>query len=382
GAIVVLEAPCDIQLLDENHVKLTRGRLVGRCPTAESKGFIVDTPNARIIDLGTEFGVHVDDRGVSEAHVFDGEIELTALASGKASQPARELAEGNAVRVNQIGTSIQAKEIRPLAFVRGEEFDARIKAETSPYHRWLAHSYALRRDPSLIAYYAFDKSADGVLVESRGDRAFDGDIRGAEWVEGRFPWKHGLRFGGPGSKDRVELSAVASKRMDFQGSFSIAVWFKSEPFTSDWQSVISKGDNHWRVQRNTLWDRHPQIHSDRHEPSALNFGHDDISYADVPDLPGRTPVDDGTWHQVVIVYEANSRGGVKYLYVDGVADADSIEVPPLLPDEDESRVWIGGNSVKSKDREFHGVIDEVAIYERALTPDQIGELYRAGKPLQ
>ena len=45
---------------------LARGRLVARCNTPESKGFTVDTPHVRIVDLGTEFGVDVQEGDVAQ----------------------------------------------------------------------------------------------------------------------------------------------------------------------------------------------------------------------------------------------------------------------------------------------------------------------------
>ncbi|MCG8509778.1 MAG: FecR family protein, partial [Rhodospirillales bacterium] len=229
GAIVVLEAPCDIQLLDENHVKLTRGKLVGKCPTDESKGFIVDTPTARVVDVGTEFGVHVDDLGISEAHVFDGEIQLTAMADGKMSQPARQLVAGDAVQVNEAGTSVQPQQVSPLAFVRGEEFDARIKAGTSPYHRWLAHAYQLRRDPHLLLHFTFDNVSDqGVVyneVESmsqlQGIFQSSNSFAPVKWREDRFGRRSAVEFDRT-SHDMIEVTQWP--RLGALNAISVCMW--------------------------------------------------------------------------------------------------------------------------------------------------------------
>ncbi|MBX2852378.1 MAG: FecR family protein [Phycisphaeraceae bacterium] len=78
GAVAILEAPATIELLDgDNALRLHAGKLVGICLTERSKGFVVRTPSMDVIDLGTEFGVHVEGDAVV-ATVFSGEVELVA----------------------------------------------------------------------------------------------------------------------------------------------------------------------------------------------------------------------------------------------------------------------------------------------------------------
>ncbi len=41
-----------------------------------ARGFKLMTPDAKVVDLGTEFGLKVSDSGKSDVHVFDGEVEV------------------------------------------------------------------------------------------------------------------------------------------------------------------------------------------------------------------------------------------------------------------------------------------------------------------
>ena len=76
GAIVILEAPAIVELLDSNNaLYLHTGKLVGLCHTESSKGFVVKTDHADVTDLGTEFGVEAGPDGI-EATVFVGEVEI------------------------------------------------------------------------------------------------------------------------------------------------------------------------------------------------------------------------------------------------------------------------------------------------------------------
>ncbi|MCG8400533.1 MAG: FecR domain-containing protein, partial [Firmicutes bacterium] len=118
GAIVVLEAPCEIELLGENRVKLSRGKLVGECSTLASKGFTVDTPNARIVDLGTEFGVQVSESGVTECHVIEGAVDV--VPDSAPSNPHR-LNGGKAARVDAQGRLTAGIVAQPARFIASIE---------------------------------------------------------------------------------------------------------------------------------------------------------------------------------------------------------------------------------------------------------------------
>lgn len=78
GAIATLKAPCTIELTTSNHTLwLESGQLLGRCPTPRSRGFVVNTPSARIVDIGTKFGVSVEDTGETHIQVFTGEVQVS-----------------------------------------------------------------------------------------------------------------------------------------------------------------------------------------------------------------------------------------------------------------------------------------------------------------
>jgi ferric-dicitrate binding protein FerR (iron transport regulator) len=74
GARVVLEGPAVFHVLTAARGRLTAGSLTAKVPPA-LKGFVVETPSLTVLDLGTEFGVRANPKGVSEVHVFDGAVE-------------------------------------------------------------------------------------------------------------------------------------------------------------------------------------------------------------------------------------------------------------------------------------------------------------------
>ncbi|MEL7500133.1 MAG: hypothetical protein AAFN77_21215 [Planctomycetota bacterium] len=77
GARVILEGPADLEIVSDNSGFLRSGKLTANVPES-AIGFEIVTPNSRVVDHGTEFGISVDANGDSETHVFDGEVELFA----------------------------------------------------------------------------------------------------------------------------------------------------------------------------------------------------------------------------------------------------------------------------------------------------------------
>jgi hypothetical protein len=81
NARVVIEGPAEFQLLAEDVVCLNYGKLYATVPP-EAIGFTVNTHTAKIIDLGTEFGVQADLNGDTILQVVKGK---TTLVAGKKS---------------------------------------------------------------------------------------------------------------------------------------------------------------------------------------------------------------------------------------------------------------------------------------------------------
>lgn len=75
GAEVVLEAPATLEIIDAMNCRLKRGTLVADVPHT-AIGFTVDTKDAKVVDLGTRFGVSADDDGKYLVHVIEGLVEV------------------------------------------------------------------------------------------------------------------------------------------------------------------------------------------------------------------------------------------------------------------------------------------------------------------
>jgi hypothetical protein len=146
----------------------------------------------------------------------------------------------------------------------------------------------------------------------------------------------------------------------FQGltnAMSFEAWIRVPGWTNTLECVFSKGQP-WALQRN--WDS-----------SSLLFS---TTGLDNTDLQGNIPVDDGNWHHVVAGYD----GSQKFLYVDGVLDVQ-VAAQGSITTSDAPAV-IGDNPfwAPQGQRLFTGELDEVTLYNRALSPSEIAQIYAAG----
>ncbi len=97
------------------------------------------------------------------------------------------------------------------------------------------------------------------------------------------------------------VDAGSSSTFNFSGPFTVEAWFKVTSFPYQWDALITKGDDSWRIARsNSL--------------NYLAFSTNGLSNVD---MTGTTNVNDGNWHFFAAVYD----GSTKTLYVDGRVDA-------------------------------------------------------------
>jgi hypothetical protein len=366
GAKVILQGPVTYEVESMNGGFMQVGKLTGKVEVEAAKGFTVRTPTATVTDLGTEFGVAVDQQGCTTSHVFRGEIEVQ-LAADDAKQDGRtfRLTKNESVRIekhnNGKAMTVQHGTANPAAFVLVEQFSKLVREQSlTPFHRWKAYSRQLRQDPALVAYYTFESAGQSNEVlpnRSPAGKLLDGQVQSAEWVYGRMPGKFALLFHGPNSGDKVVLPE--QNLFNFAGPFSVAIWFKVGEFTGFFYApLITKEDNTWRLQQ-------------KDGEKQLQFV-SDSSNGIVSRTDGRTEVADHHWHLAVAVYEPIGHVARQRLYIDGRLDAESDAPLPL--NRNDTPVLLGAND-KFPERTFRGLIDEVAIFARALSAEEVAKMF-------
>lgn len=103
GAQVTIFGPADFEITSATSIRCQRGRvtaLVGE----RGKGFVVQTPRARVVDLGTQFGLAISEKGETEVVVFQGSVDISHDSlTGDAKAPPRRLRQGEALLLNNAG---------------------------------------------------------------------------------------------------------------------------------------------------------------------------------------------------------------------------------------------------------------------------------------
>ena len=80
GALLTLEGPASIILLDKMHCFIEYGKLTGDIPPG-AIGFSVKNRYGTVVDFGTNFGINALKNGAVEVEVFDGIVELRHTTS-------------------------------------------------------------------------------------------------------------------------------------------------------------------------------------------------------------------------------------------------------------------------------------------------------------
>lgn len=115
NANVTIEGPAEFEIVSEDRIKLRYGRLYSIVPR-EALGFSVATPNAMIIDLGTQFGTFVDFQGNTELHVTKG--KTTLVAGENKTKISMEVGEGSAKKIFGITSDISDISCNETLFAR------------------------------------------------------------------------------------------------------------------------------------------------------------------------------------------------------------------------------------------------------------------------
>ncbi|MCA1964479.1 MAG: DNRLRE domain-containing protein [Prosthecobacter sp.] len=92
GAEVTLEAPVSLEVLSAMECRVKRGTVVADVPP-QAKGFTIVTPETRVVDWGTRFGVSAGEDGKCLVHVIEGLVEVQR----QGEKSARELRSGQRV---------------------------------------------------------------------------------------------------------------------------------------------------------------------------------------------------------------------------------------------------------------------------------------------
>ena len=189
-----------------------------------------------------------------------------------------------------------------------------------------------------VAYYTFDDAFN----DSSGN-----DLHGTPFGDATIVFDSGrqsnvLQLDGDG--DYVDIGN--DTLFNWAGAFSAAFWVKVNAWQGSWDTVLKKSGV-WSFERDL--DRR-----------ALAFYH----------WPNFVPtsvtlLEDGIWHHIAATYD----GSVQKIYLDGLLLGIKDNVGDM--NINDSHVFIGSDGTG---RYFNGWLDDVRIYNRALSNAEVGSL--------
>ncbi|MCX8107906.1 MAG: hypothetical protein N3G20_03790, partial [Verrucomicrobiae bacterium] len=207
---------------------------------------------------------------------------------------------------------------------------------------------------------------DGNLNDSSG-KGNHGTAVGSPVFEPGKVGTHALHI--MSSTDYVTLGAPASLNFGTDVDFSISFWTKVNAWNSDPAFISNKNWNSGSNQGYVL-----AIDSDGH--FQWNIGGSPGSRKDYDGPPGT--FSDNAWHHVVVTFH---RTGMASTYIDGtLRDARSIAASPNNIDTPPGYATnIGQDGTGNYGPRFSDVLfDDVAIWRRVLTPQEVAAIYQAG----
>ncbi len=113
---IVLEAPTEFRFVSYSEIALGYGKLFAHVPD-QGRGFSVVTPNSKIVDLGTEFGVISQIDGNTEVYMYKGTANLFAGQKNE-NKISEQLTAGSAKKVDRIDSVIMEIALANNAVVR------------------------------------------------------------------------------------------------------------------------------------------------------------------------------------------------------------------------------------------------------------------------
>jgi hypothetical protein len=373
GAEVVMEGPAELEIISVNHIQCRFGNINVTVPP-QAQGFLVSSPQMVVKDLGTAFAVSVTPRG-TEVHVIKGEIELHEVVFGQDNIPAN-LKEGEALFVTVSGDS-QCFQANNDVFAPTRSLKGKTKEYVDlQYKKWQSRRHRFDIDPFMLFHFDFEnlpKDAESVtntVLNPKND-FLDGRIVGCRLTEGRWFGKGAVEFSR--TSDRIRFFVPESCE-----SVTISAWIRINSLDRRSNTIFATENDlvGGRLLPALQWSIF-QSGSLRLELASPIPG-EKLYYES---LPYFKPEHFGQWTHLAVVVDGLTQT-VSY-FVDGVLIGTPIvefpfkeSLPIRIGMAEIGNVPVTDQTKKSKPiRNFCGCMDEFHFFARALSREEIWDLY-------
>ena len=209
----------------------------------------------------------------------------------------------------------------------------------------------------MVAHWTFDEDAGLTAYDSAGDN--DGTIHGATWTDG----KDGGALSFNGTNNYVDVPDDPSLRFTQNSSFSIAFWLNPSSSTGDDMEVVCK----MQASGQGIFVFETKYYLNSSVCYAVSKS--GISYTSI--TTGTNSVPQNSWHHIAAVYDNRDMK----LYLDGVLKNTATfpyDTGTTTPTGD---LCIGVRAYNGiRNQYFNGTIDDVRIYNNALSQAEVTAL--------
>ena len=197
--------------------------------------------------------------------------------------------------------------------------------------------------PGLVGAWAFGEGAGTTTADASGNGNV-GEVNGASWAtQGRYG--NALSFNGTNSL--VRIASAAS--LNLGSAMTLSAWIQPTVSQSGWRTILQREPEAYHLNSSTSTPMRPA--------GGGTFG------VSSPIVVGPTANPINVWTHVSLTYD----GFALRLYVNGTQVATNNATGAIQ--STTNPLWIGGNSPYGE--YFQGLIDEVRVYNRALTQTDI-----------
>jgi len=206
----------------------------------------------------------------------------------------------------------------------------------------------------LVGYWSFDNASDPGHDDSGNGN--HGTVYGAVSTVGVLG--NAMSFDGLG--DYIAIPDDPS--LDLVSEYSLRAWIKPGNLAGWTRSILMKRASPYASLNYELYQHYGEIHSFFYDGGFRGAKTGSV-------------LTSGVWHDLVTTWD----GVYMKIYMDGVLRATSDDLSAYSPATNDLAIDVGGE-VSQTNWWFYGAIDEVAIYNQALTQAEVENLHSAVIP--
>lgn len=369
GAQVRITAPAKFNILSSMHLHLEKGQLVANVNPAAHLFKITSEGNS-FVDLGTEFSLNVDEGGKSDLLVFEGEVVANTINDNGATEQVEIVSQNEALHYNHVHNRFDKLEAIQENFLRHEV------SRSSPIPHLQAYQQQVKSSKP-AHYWDFDVELDDSHIDSIAGLVLQAKGNHIETTSNEG--NSAIYFSKDSQFHELTLKGLIEFRKN--QAFSIEFLFCADRINRasifslfDPDSVTSNGSaNHFvlieTMAENDWYSHIPACVRSVYRPVADTKASSGINSF------GKDHYYPGVWTHLVVSFDG------RYLrtYQNSRLQNEVLIEENEQFNEFNQYAMVLGQMASYPDAEppfenyrpFMGLIDELALYDRVLTADEI-----------